>query len=503
MAEILKDVSRTFNEFLLLPNLTDERCIPSNVSLKTPLVKFRKGEQAKYNANIPFVSAIMQSVSGEKMAIALAREGGCSFIYGAQTIESQAQMVRNVKKYKAGFIKSDSNVTKNTTIQELVDLIELTGHSTVMITEDGSPHGKFLGLVTDKDYRLSRVDMNSTVEEYMVPKGKIVFARKGITLHEANDIIWKNKISCLPILEENDCLDSLVFRKDYELDKENPNSLLDENKSFIVGAGINTRDYQERIPKLVEAGVDIICIDSSDGYSVWQKNTIEWVRKNYGDNVKIGAGNVVDKDGFNYLAEAGADFIKVGVGGGSICITRETKGIGRGQASALMDVVEARNEYYEKTGIYIPVCSDGGIVHDYHITLALAMGADFVMMGRYFARFDESPTRKLKINGSFVKEYWGEGSNRARNWQRYDLGGAAKNKLTFEEGVDSYIPYAGPLKDNVEVTVSKIKSTMCNCGAITIQELHKKARLTFVSAVSIKEGGAHDVTLKQLETSKE
>ncbi len=501
MAEILKDVSRTFNEFLLIPNLTDERCIPSNVSLKTPLVKFKKGEEPKYSANLPFVSAIMQSVSGEKMAIALAREGGCSFIFGAQPIESQAQMVRNVKKYKAGFITSDSNVKSNTTIRELIDLIEKTGHSTVMITEDGTANGKFLGLVTDKDYRISRVNLDEPVSKYMVPKEKTCFARKGISLHEANDIIWDKKISCLPILDENDNLDSLVFRKDYESDKENPNSLLDENKRFIVGAGINTRDYEERIPALVDAGVDMICMDSSDGYSVWQKNTIEWVRKKYGDSVKIGAGNVVDKSGFYYLAEAGADFIKVGVGGGSICITRETKGIGRGQASALLDVVEARNEYYERTGIYIPICSDGGIVHDYHITLALAMGADFVMMGRYFARFDESPTRVIKRNGTFMKEYWGEGSNRARNWQRYDLGGEAKNKLTFEEGVDSYIPYAGPLKDNVAVTVSKIKSTMCNCGSITIPEFHQKARLTFVSNVSIKEGGAHDVQLKDFEAS--
>ena len=499
MAEILKDVSRTFNEFLLLPNLTDERCIPANVSLKTPLVKFNRGEEPKYSANLPLVSAIMQSVSGEKMAIALAREGGCSFIYGAQTIESQAQMVRNVKKYKAGFITSDSNVKSTTTIKELIDLIERTGHSTVMITEDGTANGKFLGLVTDKDYRISRVNLDEPVSNYMMPKEKLVYAKKGISLHEANDLIWEKKISCLPILDENDNLDSLVFRKDYESDKENPNSLLDENKSFIVGAGINTRDYEQRIPALVDAGVDMVCMDSSDGYSVWQKNTIDWVRANYGDKVKIGAGNVVDKAGFYYLAEAGADFIKVGVGGGSICITRETKGIGRGQASALLDVVEARNEYYERTGVYVPICSDGGIVHDHHITLALAMGADFVMMGRYFARFDESPTRIVKRNGTFMKEYWGEGSNRARNWQRYDMGGEAKNKLTFEEGVDSYIPYAGPLKDNVAITIAKVKSTMCNCGSITIKELHEKARLVMVSNVSIKEGGAHDVVLKEFE----
>ena len=497
MAKILEDVSRTFNEFLLLPNLTDERCIPSNVSLKTPLVKYKKGEEPKYSANVPMVSAIMQSVSGEEMGIALAREGGVAFIYGSQSIESQAKMVHNVKKHKAGFVISDSNVKSGTTLREVRELVQKTGHSTVMITEDGTENGKLLGLVTDKDYRISRDDMEAPIDNFMTPIEKIVWAPEGTTLAEANDIIWENKKECLPILTKEGNLRYLVFRKDYEERKHNPNSLLDDNKRYIVGAGINTRDYEQRIPALVEAGVDILCIDSSDGFSVWQKNTIQFVREKYGDNVKIGAGNVVDKEGFRYLAEAGADFIKVGVGGGSICITRETKGIGRGQASALIDVVEARDEYFKETGIYIPICSDGGIVHDHHITIALALGADFVMMGRYFARFDESPTRVLKIDGTYVKEYWGEGSNRARNWQRYDMGG--DKKLSFEEGVDSYIPYAGSLKDNLQLTVAKIKSTMCNCGAITIPELHEKARLTYVSSVSITEGGAHDVITKDIE----
>ena len=499
MAEILKDISRTFNEYLLLPNLTDERCIPSNVSLRTPLTKFKKGEEADLYLNIPLVSAIMQAVSGEEMAIALAREGGCSFIYGSQSIEDEAKMVRDVKKYKAGFINSDSNVKSGTPLKDVVALVEKTGHSTVMITEDGTSNGKFLGLVTDKDYRISRANMESPIDDFMVRKEKLVYAKKGISLEEANDIIWDNKVSCLPILDDEGNLDALVFRKDYEERKNNPNSLLDEEKRYIVGAGINTRDYEERIPALVDAGVDILCIDSSDGFSVWQKNTIDFVREKYGDKVKIGAGNVVDREGFLYLAEAGADFIKVGVGGGSICITREQKGIGRGQASSLIDVINARNEYFEKTGIYIPVCSDGGIVHDYHITLSLAFGADFVMMGRYFARFDESPTRVVKMGNNFYKEYWGEGSNRARNWQRYDLGDKSKNKLAFEEGVDSYIPYAGPLKSNVETTLDKIKSTMCNCGSISIPEFHKKARLTLVSNISIKEGSAHDVVLKEIE----
>ena len=497
MAKILEDISRTFNEFLLLPNLTDERCIPSQVSLRTPLVKYKKGEEAKYYANVPMVSAIMQSVSGEEMGIALAREGGVAFIYGSQSIESQARMVKNVKKHKAGFVVSDSNVTPNTPLKDVLELTRKTGHSTVIITDDGTARGKFIGLVTDKDYRISRDNMDAPISDFMTPKDNVVWAKKGTDLIEANDIIWENKIACLPILDEEEKLKYLVFRKDYEDRKNNPNSLLDENKRYIVGAGINTRDFEERIPALVEAGVDMICMDSSDGYSVWQKNTIDFVREKYGDSVKIGAGNVVDKEGFRYLAEAGADFIKVGVGGGSICITRETKGIGRGQASALIDVVEARNEYLEETGIYIPICSDGGIVHDHHITIALALGTDYVMMGRYFARFDESPTRVVKRGNTYVKEYWGEGSNRARNWQRYDMGG--DSKLSFEEGVDSYIPYAGRLKDNLAVTVAKIKSTMCNCGSITIPEFHEKARLTLVSDVSISEGSAHDVILKEID----
>ena len=270
--------------------------------------------------------------------------------------------------------------------------------------------------------------------------------------------------------------------------------MLDAQKRFIVGAGINSRDYADRVPLLVDAGADVLCIDSSEGFSEWQKITINWIRERYGEKVKVGAGNVVDREGFLFLAEAGADFVKVGIGGGSICITRETKGIGRGQATALIDVCAERDRYYEETGVYIPVCSDGGIVHDYHMTLALAMGADFLMLGRYFSRFDESPTDKVKVNGTYYKEYWGEGSNRARNWQRYDLGGA--RKLSFEEGVDSYVPYAGPLKDNVNITLSKIRSTMCNCGALTLPELREKAKITLVSATSIVEGGSHDVILK-------
>ena len=494
MAFYYKEPSHTFSEYLLVPGYSSAECQPKNVSLKTPLVKFKKGEEPAISLNIPMVSAIMQSVSNDTLAIALAKEGGISFIYGSQSVKDQADMVRKVKAYKAGFVSSDSNLTPENTLADVLNLKEKTNHGTMAVTEDGTAHGKLVGLVTSKDYRVSRMSLDTPVKEFMTPYEKLVVAKTGTTLKEANDIIWDNKINSLPIVDENGCLDSFVFRKDYESKKANPNELLDSNKRYMVGAGINTRDYAERVPALVEAGVDVLCIDSSEGFSEWQKLTIEWIRAHYGDKVKVGAGNVVDEEGFRFLADCGADFIKVGIGGGSICITRETKGIGRGQATATIEVAKARDEYFKETGVYVPICSDGGIVHDYHITLALAMGSDFVMLGRYFSRFDESPTNKVKINGQYMKEYWGEGSARARNWQRYDLGG--DKKLSFEEGVDSYVPYAGPLKDNVAISLAKVKSTMCNCGALSIPELQQKAKLTLVSSTSIVEGGAHDVVLK-------
>ena len=498
MAQIFEQESRTFSEYLLIPNLTSRDCTPDNVNLSTPIVKYRKGvEESRLKINVPVVSAIMQAVSDDGMAIALARSGGISFIFGSQSIENQTAMVRKVKKYKAGFVPSDSNLTPEATLEDILAVKARTGHSTVPITDDGTANGKLLGIVTSRDYRISRTDPSTKVKEFMTPFDQLVYAKEGVTLSEANDIIWDHKINQLPIVSDNGRLVGLVFRKDYDEHKENPTELLDHHKRLITGAGINTRDYKDRVPALIEAGADVLCIDSSDGFSEWQSETLKWI-KEYDSSVMVGAGNVVDAEGFRYLVDAGADFVKVGIGGGSICITREQKGIGCGQASAVQIVSKARDDYYRETGIYVPICSDGGIVYDYHMTLALAMGADFIMLGRYFARFDESPTRKLMVNGTYVKEYWGEGSNRARNWQRYDDGGSG-GKMAFEEGVDSYVPYAGKLKDNLDTSMAKIKATMCACGSLSIEELQQKARLVVVSATSIVEGGAHDVIQKESE----
>ena len=494
MATYYNQPSRTFNEYLLVPGYSSSECRTENVSLKTPLAKFKKGEQSPLTINIPLVSAVMQAVSDDNLAVSLAKEGGLSFIFGSQTIANQANMVKRVKAYKAGFVTSDSNVRPDQTLSDILALKEKYGHGTIAVTEDGTAEGKMVGLVTSRDYRVSRMELDTKIETFMTPFEKLVTAQEGISLSEANDILWEHKLNALPIIDKEGRLVAFVFRKDYDSHKTNPIEVLDSHKRYLVGAGINTRDYEDRVPALIDAGADILCIDSSEGYSEWQTRAIDWIRKEYGDTVKIGAGNVVDAEGFRFLAEAGADFVKIGIGGGSICITREQKGIGRGQASAVQDVAEARKKYFEETGIYVPICSDGGIVYDYHMTLALAMGADFLMLGRYFARFDESPGARLNVNGSYVKEYWGEGSNRARNWQRYDMGG--DSKLSFEEGVDSYVPYAGPLSDNVRQSLQKVKSTMCNCGVLSIPALQENAKLTLVSATSIVEGGAHDVIKK-------
>ncbi|MDR0424351.1 MAG: IMP dehydrogenase [Clostridiales Family XIII bacterium] len=499
MAHYFEEPSRTFSEYLFVPGFSSKGCRHENVDLSTPVVKFKKGESPSIKMNIPLVSAIMQAVSDDRMAIALAKEGGISFIYASQPIESQAAMIKRVKSYKAGFVRSDSNIRPDQTLADILELKARSGHSTTAVTEDGTAEGRIVGLITSRSYRVSRMPLDTKASEFMTPFDELIFAEEGTTLSEANDMLWEHKLNALPIIDKNQRLTSFVFRKDYDSHKENPAELLDSDKRYVVGAGVNTRDYEERIPALIEAGADVLCIDSSEGYTEWQRDTIDFVRAKYGDSVKIGAGNVVEAEGFRYLAEAGADFVKIGIGGGSICITREQKGIGMGQATAVIEVAKERERYFEETGVYIPLCSDGGIVYDYHMALALAMGADFLMLGRYFSRFDESPTSKLNINGNYVKEYWGEGSNRARNWQRYDMGG--ETGLSFEEGVDSYVPYAGSLKDNVSLSLSKVKSTMCNCGVLDIPGLHKDAKLTLVSATSIVEGGAHDVILKEQAAS--
>ena len=498
MAKIDNDISRKFDEYLLIPNLTTKKCIPNNVDLTTPLAKYKKGTSPPLKLNIPFVSSIMQAVSNHTLAIELAKHGGLSFIFCSQAIDKEVEMVRKVKSFKAGFVTSDSNIMPKNTLADILRLKEKTGHSTIAVTDNGLQNGKLLGIVTSRDYRLSRDPPDKKISEFMTPFNKLVHGKVGISLTEANDLLWEHKLNCLPVIDENRNLVFLVFRKDYVEHKENPDELLDSSKALMVGAGINTRDYSDRVPELIKAGADILCIDSSHGHTEWQKDTLKYIKKQYGEAVKVGAGNIVDEEGFRYLVKAGADFIKVGIGGGSICITRQQRVIGRGQATAVLEVAKARDRHFKETGIYIPICSDGGIDREHQIVLALAMGADFVMMGRFFAQFDESPSEKVVIGNRHLKEYWGEGTNRAQNWQRYDDGSDGSKGLAFEEGVSGYVPYTGKMKDNLGVTLAKIKATISTCGALNIKEFQNNTRLTVVSARTIAEGGIHDILTKEM-----
>ncbi|GAA5190075.1 IMP dehydrogenase [Rugosimonospora acidiphila] len=479
---ILDEVSRTLNEYLLVPNLTTADCTPDNIDLGAPLVRHHAGEEPAIRVATPLTSAIMGAVSSPRLAIALAQCGGLTFIHQNQPVDAQAGMVAAVKRHKAGFRFSDTNIKPSATLGELAALLQTAERDVAVVTDDGSAHGVFVGLISTDDFHPQRHDLNDSVGSRMRPAQRLVTAAPTVSLPEANTLIWDHRLDVLPVVGEDGRLQSIVLRRDYELHKRFRNETIDEEKRFRVGAGVNTHDYRERIPALVEAGADLLCIDSSDGYSVWQRDTLRYVRETYGDGVRIGAGNVVDGRAFRYLADAGADFVKVGIGGGSICITRDQKGIGRGQASALIDVVAARHAYLRETGVYVPLCCDGGLLSDYHMAIAFALGADFVMLGRYFARFDESPSALVRVGGQFFKEYWGEGSNRARNVTRYEHGGG--DRLAFEEGVDGYVPYAGSLYDNVALTIAKLKATMISCGSTDLRAFHENAVLVPVSQQS-------------------
>lgn len=519
MVQILKGDSTTFAEYLLQPRLTEKDCIPRNISLSTPLTKYTRKdgpESSQIILNIPYLAACMQAVSGAELGIAMAQQGGLAVIFHSQPIESQAEMVRTVKTAKAGFVKADT-LQLEQTIEHALKKEEDTSHSTYPILDSNRVmrgtvntnyldkqrkkaklsgemwefYAKELGIIVQDMVKggSKPQEIIKAVDEY------IPFAYTGITLEKANkklqDLRGKK---FLAIINKDGTLDSLVFREDIERHMHHPDELTDSEKRYIAAAGINTHDYTERVPELVKAGANVLVIDSSDGYSEFVSDTIKFCKKRYPE-IPVMAGNIVSGEAFDYLVKAGADAIKVGIGGGSICITREQKGIGKGQADAVMDVAAARDRYYRKNGIYIPVNSDGGIVTDTHVIIALALGADHVMCGRTFAAAEESNAPMRYIQGELFKEYWGEGSNRARNWQRYNQGEEAG--LKFEEGVDAAVRYAGRLETVLDKHRVKIKSTMQNCGSKSIPEFHRKAIVKHVSALSIEEGKPHDITLTE------
>jgi len=471
--------SRTLTEFRLLPGLTTPETSVETVSLDTSLARNGDGIVP---LKAPVVAAAMQSVSGVRMGVELAKLGGAAFVFCSQTAEEQAAMVARIKSHKAGFVEPRT-VNPSTKLREVETLRRDAGYSTFPVV---GRDGRLLGLITRRDYD-ARIHADLPASERMIPRDQLDVG-VGITdLAEANALLIEGHRAVLPIVDGDDRLLYLVFRKDIEDHLDNPDMVSDARKRLLSVAAINTHDASDRLPALVEAGVDVVSIDSSDGYSTYQRDTIEWIRGRYEDLPVIG-GNVITGAGFEYLAASGAGAVKVGMGGGSICITQEQKGTGRGLATAIIDVVAERDRYAQETGQYVPIIADGGIVTSKDVIVALALGADVVMMGRYFARMDESPTEKIQINGRIMKPYWGEGSARAREWSP-----ARYRHAAFVEGVEGFVEYAGKLRDNLPPLLSKLRAAMASCGCRTLAELRENAELEIASALSIREGKVHDI----------
>ncbi len=487
MARIFLEPSRTLMEFRLLPGLTTDKSSIDKISLRTPLV-YSAERKNKYFLNIPVVSAAMQSVSGVKMGIELATLGGAAFIYSSQTIERQAEMIEKIKSHKAGFVDPET-VQPDILLNDLFEITQKKRYSTFPVVDH---ENTLLGIITRNDYDVS-LHGHLKVHERMILRKDMTVGKNVNDLKEANSILMQSHHPVLPIVDQNDRLMYLVFRKDIRNHLNHPYEVVDERKRLLTAAAINTHDYQERVPALANAHVDVLAIDSSDGYSVFQQKALQWVTTHYPDIPLIG-GNIITAKGFEFLVENGARAVKVGMGGGSICITQEQKGTGRGLATAILEVSKAREKYFKKTGKYIPIIADGGIVHAKDIVIALALGADYVMMGRYFARMEESPTQKVNINNKVMKSYWGEGSARANQWKA-----ARYHQMMFVEGVEGFVEYAGKLKDNIDETLAKIRASMSSCGVSTIKELHENAELEVVSALSIREGKVHDIYLPEGE----
>jgi len=463
-----------------LPGLTGPGSVPGSVSLRTPLVLGPSGHPL--HLNIPITSSAMQAVSGAEMGIALAREGGVAVIFCSQPIESQAAMVERVKKHKAGFVEPRT-VPPEMTIREVAALSARTGYSLFPVVDAGQ---RLLGLIQRDDYDVERHGAQAA-RERMTPRARLEVGRNLQDLKAANEAVLDGHHPVLPIVDDQDRLLSLVFKRDIRDLARHPLQVSDGRKRLLSAAAINTHDHRDRAPALIAAGVDALVIDSSDGHSFYQRDALAWLTERFPEVPVIG-GNVVTAEGFDYLVAAGAGAVKVGMGSGTICITQEQKGTGRGLATAIMQVAQARDRHAQRTGRYVPVIADGGIVTAKDIMVALALGADVAMMGRYFARMEESPGEKVTIEHRVMKAYWGEGAARAREWrtQRYHQAG-------FVEGVEGWVEYAGKLEDNLPETLAKIRSSMASCGAADIPQLHRDAVLELVSALSIREGQVHDI----------
>lgn len=469
----------TFDDVLLVPRKSE--ILPSQVSLKTKITK-------NIELNIPIISSAMDTVTESKLAITLAREGGIGFIHKNMSIEAQAREVPLVKKNEDGIVTKPITLKASNTTEDAYQTLTEYNISGLPIVDD---ENKLVGIITNRDLKYLSIDETPLSK---VMKGNPITAKSGITLEEAKEILYANRIEKLPIVDDNNVLVGLVTIKDIDNVKSYPNACRDSKGRLRCGAAVGIGpDMEERVKALVEAGVDIIGVDSAHGHS---KNVIEAVKKikSLYPNLNVVAGNIVTASAAKALIDAGADAVKVGIGPGSICTTRVVAGVGVPQVTAVNDVYEFVKGYAPEVG----VIADGGIKYSGDICKALAAGADVVMLGSIFAGCAEAPGDEIVFQGRRYKIYQGMGSLAAMkrgSADRYFQSKATTAKKLVPEGIEGRVAFKGPLSDTVYQLCGGIKSGMGYCGTPTIEDLKKNGEFIRITNAGLKESHPHDVDI--------
>lgn len=479
MPKIIKE-ALTFDDVLLIPRLSS--VLPSMVCLTTHLTD-------SIQLNIPMLSAAMDTVTEAKLAIALAQEGGIGFIHKNMTIEQQANEVRRVKKHESGIVQHPITVLPTATLQEVIAMTDKYGFAGFPVV---SQQNELMGIITARDIRFA-VDLTSPVTAVMTPKERLVTVREGENRQLILQRMHERRVEKVLVVNSNFCLKGMITVRDYQKAEEKPNACKDTQGRLRVGAAVGAGDGNEvRIDALVEAGVDVLLVDSSHGHSVGVLNRIKATRKKYPDLQIIG-GNVATAEGTRALIEAGVNAVKVGIGPGSICTTRIVTGVGVPQISAIMDAAATAAPYN------IPVIADGGIRFSGDIAKALAAGASCVMLGSLFAGTEESPGEIELYQGRTYKSYRGMGSLAAMakgSADRYFQSDNAADKLV-PEGIEARVAYKGPIKDIINQQMGGLRSCMGLTGCTTIEELNTKTSFNRITSAGMNESHVHDVSISK------
>ena len=477
VADRIKMDGLTFDDVLLIPAYSE--VLPNSVDLST---KFSRN----INLNVPLVSAAMDTVTEAQLAIAIAREGGIGVIHKNMSIEEQAKQVHTVKRAENGMIYDPVTISRGSTVNDALNIMKEYKIGGIPVVDN---EGYLVGIVTNRDLRFER-NLNRPIDEVMT-KDNLITTSQSTNLEEAADILQRHKIEKLPVVDKNGRLVGLVTYKDITKAKDKPNACKDRLGRLRVAAGIGvTRDSLQRAEALVKAGVDAIVIDTAHGHSKGVVSVLKEVKAAYPE-IDVVVGNIATGDAAKFLVDNGADGVKVGIGPGSICTTRVIAGIGVPQLSAVYDVYEALKD----TGV--PLIADGGIRYSGDIVMALAAGANSVMLGGMFAGVEESPGETIIFNGRKYKSYRGMGSLEAMekgSKDRYFQSSVTDSKKLVPEGIAARVPYKGTLYEVVYQMLGGLRAGMGYCGAPTISDLHN-AQFTRITGAGVAESHPHDVTI--------